>query len=61
MTRNTDMPHFIAAALCGPGTNAGCGNLVVGNPLWLEIIVAALLVAGIVAACIAFWRTLRRG
>ncbi len=55
------MPHFIAAALCGPGTNAGCGNLVVGNPLWLEIIVAALLVAGIVAACIAFWRTLRRG
>jgi hypothetical protein len=39
----------------------GCGNLVVGNPLWLEIIVAIALVIAIVAACIAFWRTLHRG
>jgi hypothetical protein len=61
MSRNTAVTHFVAAPLCGPGTNAGCGNLVVGNPLWLEILVAVLLVAGIVAACIAFWRTLRRG
>jgi hypothetical protein len=53
--------HFIAGPLCGPGTNVGCGNLVVGNPLWLEIIVVVVLVIGIVAACIAFWRTLRRG
>jgi hypothetical protein len=53
--------HFIAGPLCGPGTNVGCGNLVVGNRLWLEIIVVVVLVIGIVAACIAFWRTLRRG
>jgi hypothetical protein len=49
--------HVIAGLLCGPGTNVGCGNLVVGNPLWLEIIVVVVLVIGIVAACIAFWRT----
>jgi len=59
--RNTAVHQFIAGPDCGPGTNVGCGNLVVGNPLWLEIIVAVALVIAIVAACIVFWRTLHRG
>jgi hypothetical protein len=53
--------HLIAGPDCGPGTNVGCGNLVVGNPLWLKLIVLVVLVIAIVAACIAFWQTLHRG
>jgi hypothetical protein len=53
--------QLIAGPACGPGTNIGCGNLVVGTPLLFELIVVAVLVIAIVAACVAFWRTLRRG
>jgi hypothetical protein len=52
--------HLVARPACGPRTNLGCGNEVVGNPLWLELMVVVLVIA-IVAACIAFWRTLHRG
>jgi hypothetical protein len=53
--------HLIAGPACGPGTNLGCGNEVVGSPLLLQLIVLVVLTIAIVAACIAFWRALHRG